>query len=371
MAAVRTVVISDLHLGSGSGTDVLRKKHIRELLFERLEDVERLVLLGDVVELRDRSVENTLDAVKPIMAEFNEVMAGGEIVFSLGNHDHQLDPWPQRRRLLTDPEPLALEQIRQPEPDGPLARLTEALPDVDTKLAYPGLWLRDDVFALHGHYLDLHSSVPSFENIGAAALQKGLGIDPDNPEQGPTDPATYEDVLAPLYAFSFAFAQADRNKQMGPRASADMMTKIASSRPRALLFGGVAIPAAIAFLNRLGIGTFSSDLRANQLALAGVQAMGAVTARLGIDAKHVIYGHTHRSGPHPSDGDIPWNIDGGPRLINPGSWVFEEGTFGTPDDPDSPWYPGRLVELDAEGPPRLVQVLDSSVDVPRPSESID
>ena len=27
------------------------------------------------------------------------------------------------------------------------------------QLAYPGVWLRDDVYATHGHYLDCHSEV--------------------------------------------------------------------------------------------------------------------------------------------------------------------------------------------------------------------
>ena len=31
------------------------------------------------------------------------------------------------------------------------------------ELAYPGVWLRPDVYATHGHYVDLHITVPSFE----------------------------------------------------------------------------------------------------------------------------------------------------------------------------------------------------------------
>ena len=59
---MRTAVISDLHLGLGSGGDLLRRASFRELLLAELEDVERLVLLGDVLELRDRPLAEVLDA---------------------------------------------------------------------------------------------------------------------------------------------------------------------------------------------------------------------------------------------------------------------------------------------------------------------
>ena len=54
---VRTAVISDLHLGAGSGVDLLRHEPIVELLAPALTGVDRLVLLGDVIELRDRPLK--------------------------------------------------------------------------------------------------------------------------------------------------------------------------------------------------------------------------------------------------------------------------------------------------------------------------
>ena len=48
---VRTLVISDLHLGSRLGRDVLRHPEPLAALLRALEDVDRLVLLGDTVEL--------------------------------------------------------------------------------------------------------------------------------------------------------------------------------------------------------------------------------------------------------------------------------------------------------------------------------
>jgi len=45
---VRTLVVSDLHLGARTGVDVLRRPVARGVLLERLDGVERLVLLGDL-----------------------------------------------------------------------------------------------------------------------------------------------------------------------------------------------------------------------------------------------------------------------------------------------------------------------------------
>jgi len=50
---VRTLVISDLHLGAASGKDLLRRAELRAPLIEALREVDRLVVLGDGLELRE------------------------------------------------------------------------------------------------------------------------------------------------------------------------------------------------------------------------------------------------------------------------------------------------------------------------------
>ena len=98
--AMRTAVISDLHLGLGSGADLLRRERFREPLLERLEGVDRLVLLGDVLELRDRPLAEVLEVAAPALAAIAEPLAGGEVVIVPGNHDHHLiEPWLERRSL--------------------------------------------------------------------------------------------------------------------------------------------------------------------------------------------------------------------------------------------------------------------------------
>ncbi len=45
---MRTLVVSDLHLGSRSEADVLRDPAARDALLRELEGADRLVILGDV-----------------------------------------------------------------------------------------------------------------------------------------------------------------------------------------------------------------------------------------------------------------------------------------------------------------------------------
>ncbi len=39
-----------------------------------------------------------------------------------------------------------------------------------TSAAYPGLWVREDVYATHGHYLDCHLTIPTLERLGIGAM---------------------------------------------------------------------------------------------------------------------------------------------------------------------------------------------------------
>jgi hypothetical protein len=112
----------------------------------------------------------------------------------------------------------------------------------------------------------------------------------------------------------------------------------------------VALPAFVAGLNRVGLGPLKPDLSAVELRRAGLRGMAAVVDRLGVEASHVIFGHTHRSGPHP--GDTGW----GP-LINTGSWIHEPAFLGG-SPKDSPYWPGHVALVPDSGPPELVTVVD-------------
>ena len=201
---MKTVVISDLHLGAGTDADLLRRTPFREPLLAEVAGADRVVLLGDALELRDRPVNEVVDIAAPFFSELGEALGAGEVVVVPGNHDHHLvEPWLERR-LLDGAEPLGLEQ--RTAPDGALATLARRMGEATVEIAYPGLWLTDGVYATHGHYLDRHLTIPTFERLGVAAVERVLGMQPAGPD--PLDPRAasilrkdqYERAQGPIYA---------------------------------------------------------------------------------------------------------------------------------------------------------------------------
>src|SRR6185295_3850379 len=118
-------------------------------------------------------------------------------------------------------------------------------------------------------------------------------------------------------------------------------------------------PLGVGALNRVGVGPLHADLSGPELRRAALRAMREVIGHLGIDARHVVFGHTHRAGPLRDDDPAEWAPPGGRALLNAGSWVL--GGAWTRDRPGGPYWPGGAVELDGDGPPRHVRLLD---DVP-------
>jgi hypothetical protein len=85
--------------------------------------------------------------------------------------------------------------------------------------------------------------------------------------------------------------------------------------------------------------------------------MTTVATALGLHEVHVLFGHTHRSGPWPDDDGAEWELPGGGRLVNTGSWVHEPAFVRTRGRA-SPYWPGVIATVDDEGPPRLERLLD-------------
>ena len=354
ISPMRTAVVSDLHLGALGGDDIARDPATRERMLEAVDGCERVVLLGDALELRERPLADALEVVHPFLEALDSALAGRRLVIVPGNHDHALaTPWLDRLRL--DGEELGAENEWPVDPgDGAAGRLAAAMPQVEVRLAYPGLRLRPDVYAIHGHYLDLHLTVPRIESIAASAMGRVTG-------RGRTcSTATgYEAVLAPMYAFYDELAQG-----AGPRALARGGTLSRSvwqrvtgnGRAGRLLLARVTIPGAVAALNRLGLGPFSSELTGAELRRAGLLAMGRVADSLAPGAEHVVFGHTHRPGPLPGDDLAEWTTLSGMRLWNSGGW-FRESAFLRDGDHANPYWPGTVLLLDDEGPPRLENAL--------------
>jgi len=354
-----TLVISDLHLGGRTGADVLRREELRAPLLEALGGVDRLVLLGDVLELRHGPVGEALAKSEPFFRELaGALSADAEVVLVAGNHDHQLIvPWLERRGRTRAPLGLGLEERVAPaRASWAAGRIAGWLGAARTHVAYPGLWLRDDVYATHGHLSDLYSTIPTFERFGVAITERVVGA--QLPEQ-----ASVDDFLArlePVYGWVDAMARhAPGGRAARSAGSASRAYELlAGSGPRPLrtrLMAGL-FPVLIGALNRAGLGPLSADLAGGELRRASLRAMDEVVRRLSIDAAHVVFGHSHRAGPLPGDDLAEWTTPGGVRLHNSGCWVFETHFLAGPGG-DSPYWPGGAVRLTAEGPPVLERLL--------------
>jgi hypothetical protein len=338
---------------------VLRRREPLDRLLEAAHRADRLVLLGDLIELRHSRLSTALARATPVLRELGQTAA--EITIVPGNHDHHLlAAWFERRALQEQPESLELQTDVDWHPDGPLAKVAEALRPATVTVAYPGIWLRDDVYATHGHYLDRHTTVPLIERIGAGAMARILR----EPPEGPRTIEDYERALQPIYAWIHALAQAGAHDigdgKLDPSMRGWRMLTGSDGR-RTLRARGVAaaFPVAVAGMNKAGIGPLKPDLSGPQLRRAALTAFKQVIERLNVRAPHVIFGHTHRAGPLPFDDLAEWRTPSHTNIINSGSWVHQPDFLG-PDPATSPYRAGFGVELIDDGPPALVNLLSEA-----------
>jgi UDP-2,3-diacylglucosamine pyrophosphatase LpxH len=383
---MRTLIVSDLHLGSLSQSDLLRRAELRAPLMEAVAEVDRVVLLGDVLELRHGPTRDALAASRPFFEDLGRALAerrvagvdAGELVITAGNHDHALvDPWLVARGEEHEPPPLGLEQLIEPEQASPaLRQIAGWVSPARMRVAYPGLWVRPDVYATHGHFLDCHLTVPTLERLSVGAMARLLGSHASTFDRV----GDYEAVVAPMFAWRDAVARESRTgsalngvaavvawdalRSAGPGGSRGPRGRtrrsfVRRARRRAIV---AAFPLAVAALNRAGIGPLRADVSMNELRRAGLSAMGEVAARLGLDDAYVVFGHTHRPGPLPGDASEEWRGRGGARLVNAGSWTYSS-IFLTPKPGESPYWPGTCVIVEDDGAPQVRRLLQDRTHV--------
>nr|MDQ4040815.1 metallophosphoesterase [Actinomycetota bacterium] len=117
------LVVSDLHLGTRSGLDRLRRDGPRAALAAALDGVDEVVLLGDVVELREDPVGRVLATARPALEALGRALGSRRrVVLTAGNHDHQVvDAWLDRRRHDPGAPPLEAEHRMTPAEASPVA----------------------------------------------------------------------------------------------------------------------------------------------------------------------------------------------------------------------------------------------------------
>ncbi len=291
-----SAVISDLHLGTRTGADLLRRPETRERLLEELAEADEVVLLGDSVELRDDPLAESLERAVPFFEALGAVVGEGRVTIIPGNHDHRLTAG-----RLGPRQSLGLEQRYTIEPGDPFHPVLRHMGRARVELAYPGAWLRPDVYAIHGHYLDCHSDARTFECRARAVTERVLRV----PSDGYQSPGDYEAVLAPIYRLIHWSVQVP-----GVRSAAHTAKGLVRrwEQPRA-----------------------DRGLRLRP----GVAAMRQVVRNLGVDARYVLFGHLHRPG--------RWDTEGETELVNAGCWVSDASSVS----------PGSIILLRDQNPPKL------------------
>jgi hypothetical protein len=325
---VRTLVVSDFHLGVGPRGAVLEMPRPRELLLAAAEHADRLVLLGDIVEMIDRPAAWSLPVAEPLLRALGDrIGRGGEVIIVPGNHDRPLiSRWLRGRSG-------ALEvATRVPLDASPaLSRLAGWLAPARVAVHYPGVWLSERVWATHGHYLGRHLLPDSSYGMARGLLGRL-----------PRDGARPED---------YELRGRPRRSRVRPRLPRLMHGVLELGR-------AATMPTARRHLLRPGIPPLFAPVLGFQMRRASIPALARVVHRLGIDADRVIFGHVHRLGPLPGDDPGDWyGPDGTPQLYNTGSWLYEPLLLHRAVPPH-PYWPGGAIILQGDGPPRAVGLLD-------------
>lgn len=315
---MRTLVISDLHLGSRIGRDVLRRPAVLDRLLAAVAEADRLVLLGDTVEMLEGRPRGALADAEPVLRAIGGAIgAGGQVVLLPGNHDHALvHPWLRQRaaagRRLGRTHRVPLSS----NPD--LRRIASWLAPARLEVRYPWVDLGAGVWAHHGHYLDRH-----------------LVLRPDGRRSSPEQ---YERSLG---------ATATR---ITGGAAAAMPPAVGAAVDRAVRFaarGAVMARPVVASLPGAGIlAPLSAGALGYQFRRSGLPAMAAVADQLAVPAAHVVFGHVHRAGPRERDDRDAW-AHGDRRLWNTGCWVYEPLLLAGATPPH-PYWPGGALWIEGE-----------------------
>jgi hypothetical protein len=321
--------------------------------------VDRLVLLGDVIELRHGPTREALASGEGALRELGGALTPGcRVAIVPGNHDHMLvAPWLDRRARKRAPAPIGLQAAVDWRAGEPLARIASWLGASELEVSYPGRWLRDDVYATHGHYADRHITVPQLERLAAGVMAKIMG----DAAAGPRATEDYERVLGPMYAWIDAVAQAGGPAGPASHGASGRAWRALSGTDRGRGWrrrtATAAFPGVIAGLNRIGLGPLDADLSGAGVRRAQLRSIAEVLLALRVTAPYVIFGHTHRAGPLPGDDIAEWRALTGSQLLNSGCWVREPSFLGS-DPSTSPYRAGFCIRLEDHGPPALVNLLD-------------
>jgi UDP-2,3-diacylglucosamine pyrophosphatase LpxH len=341
---VRTLIISDLHLGLRSGVDVLRRPEPLARLLEAIDGVDRLVLLGDVREPGSWTTRPAGSlAEQALRAIGRRLGPDRSVVIVPGNHDARLVySW-----ALARGESLGIADDVDLAATPDLSMLASWLAPAQVRCSYPGFWVSDRIWATHGHYLDRHLIPETAFGLRRSAIMRWLGRDA---VPGDTRGAAIE------YEWARRRSATRRRRGAGRRGFAARLR----NRPLATLLETAAAMTRMRavvphLMMRANLAPITARLVDAQMRGAAMPAMAEVAHRLGVEADWIVFGHVHRLGPR---GEPAWQpLPGGPRLLNTGAWVFEPMLLDRVQPPH-PYWPGGAVIVEPGAEPRAVGLLD-------------
>jgi UDP-2,3-diacylglucosamine pyrophosphatase LpxH len=345
-AAVRTLIVSDLHLGLRSGIDVLRRPDPLARLLSAIEGVDRLVLLGDAAEPQSWNARSTASVAEPTLRAIGRTLGPDRsVVVVPGNHDsHLLRAW-----TLARGESLGIADDVELTATPALSTLASWLAPAQVRCSYPGLWVSDRIWATHGHYLDRHLCPETAFGLRRSVIMRRLG------RRGPAG-----DVRAGAIEYEWARRRSATRRRRG--ATRQGFTARLRDRPLATLLESAAamtriraMPQVPHLMMRANLAPITARLVDAQMRGAAMPAMAEVAQRLGVDADWIVFGHVHRLGPRNEPAWQP--IPDGPRLLNTGAWVFEPVLIDRVEPPH-PYWPGGAVIVEPGAEPRAVGLLD-------------
>ncbi|MBO0769397.1 MAG: metallophosphoesterase family protein [Solirubrobacterales bacterium] len=292
----QTLLISDLHLGHPSGLAVLERPAPLERLLSAIEQADRLVLLGDIIELRNSDAPEAMSRAEPVLRAVGRLPGSRELLLIPGNHDRMLiRDWIAARGQELEPDDRA--------PNDASAALSEvnAWLGGQLQVRYPGAALSPSVWATHGHYLD--------------------------------------PLLTPQGPYGFTALGGRRHSARRRAAWYERERPHRTSRMAHVTYHQIRE----ARVSRLMSRALGGQMRAHS-----VPALRSVIASLGVQAAHVVFGHVHRLGPL---GREHWG-----EFANTGSWYYEPLLVDHAVH-ENPYWPGGAVWLSDDDTPRPVNLL--------------
>jgi UDP-2,3-diacylglucosamine pyrophosphatase LpxH len=202
---MRALVISDTHFGAWTGDDVLSHPYALERLAPHLDDIDELILLGDLFDFLFSTVEHAVAQAQGFLDLVAQRLRGKRVVFLAGNHDHHtmVRELEESVRLRIADGVDAETAGRRAREDDWLARYLERrMPGLEVEVAYPSYWV-GRVLLFHGHYLDAHMAGSLSNRMLTRTIWRVAGGRPADQ----LTIADYESVIVPLTELLYSVAQ--------------------------------------------------------------------------------------------------------------------------------------------------------------------